>query len=124
MLAVKSLSLQEIPLLDSIAGQMPVSEEILLRIGRGGFTLNYIPAQGVHWETFPPPYPYEAVTLLSNHEQTILGGYDEGRLKAFAAVSCHRNGWVEVLEIRVDALSRRKGLVIALLAATACAGCG
>ena len=92
-----------------------VGEEVLVRISRLGFSITYLPASSAQWRSFPPSP--RASELIQSPGTVCFGAFLDNRLIGVAAIRVIPGGWSEVLDMRVDAASRRIGAGKAMLGA-------
>ena len=92
-----------------------VGEEVLVRISRLGFSLTYLPSPNAQWRNFPPS-PY-ASAMMQLSGTVRFGAFLDDALIGAAAIRVIPGGWAEILDIRVDAASRRIGAGKAMLGA-------
>lgn len=114
MLTVRRTTPDALPQWQEISAASLAGEDVLVRIGRTGFTLGYVPLARAEWRTYPPAN--EALESLALPRTTLLAAYDGDMLAGCALTHENSNGWTEILDIRVDAAHRRKGVARALLA--------
>ena len=89
----------------------------MLRIGRYGFELSYLPRPGAEWRSFPAPEEYSPKELINRPNAAVFAAYADERVVGTASVMCLSSGWAELCDIRVDAAHRRQGVATALIAA-------
>ena len=92
-----------------------VGEDVLVRISRLGFSLTYLPASSANWRSFPPSP--RASELIQAPGTVCFGAFLDDRLIGVAAIRVIPGGWSEILDMRVDAASRRIGAGKAMLGA-------
>ena len=92
-----------------------VGEDVMVRVSRLGFSLTYLPAAGAQWRSFPPSA--RASALIQTAGTVCFGAFLDDRLIGVAAIREIPGGWSEILDIRVDAASRRIGAGKAMLGA-------
>lgn len=114
MLYVKRLEGGPAPSLPG-AEKALVGEDVLVRISRLGFSLTYLPSPNAQWRSFPPS-PH-ATAFLSVSGTVCFGAFLDDTLIGIAAVRMIPGDWAEILDIRVDAASRRIGAGKAMLGA-------
>ncbi|MBR1685897.1 MAG: GNAT family N-acetyltransferase [Clostridia bacterium] len=90
-----------------------VGEDVLVRISRLGFTLSYLPSASAQWRSFPPSD--RASFLIQTPGTLCFGSFLDDKLIGVCAVRVASGGWSEILDIRVDAASRRLGAGKAML---------
>lgn len=111
MLTVRKITPELLPKLRELSSASLAGEDVVLRIGRSGFTLGYVPLPRAEWRSFPPQ-----ARVLQSPGVTLLGAFEDDVLVGSAALCEDDTGWTEILDIRVDAVHRRKGIARALLA--------
>ena len=86
-----------------------VTEEAVLRIGTFGMQLDFMPLPRPEWRSFPPASLVSTTFLVSHEGSALYGVFEDDAYIGYAAVTTHPNGWVDVLDLRVDAAFRRRG---------------
>ena len=92
-----------------------VGEDAVVRISRLGLSLTYYPAQSAQWRTFPPLPAARA--QMARPGTVRFGAFLDDRLIGCSAVCALPSLWGELLDLRVDAASRRIGAGRAMLGA-------
>lgn len=87
-----------------------IGEETMLRVGRSGFSISYVPMERAVWRNFPGPTADELTETLQDGRGALFGAMDGGRIIGLSCVRLIRTGWAEVRDIRVDASCRRQGI--------------
>lgn len=98
-----------------LADQVLISEEVLVRVTRTGFSLSYLPTGSSSWQVFPPDLRADPSTLLADGRGAIFGAFVDDVFTGSAAVIPTDSGWAELLDLRVDASLRRQGVGTLLL---------
>ncbi len=110
MLYIKRLEQSElVPLFGS--EKSLVSEQVLVRVSRLGFSLAYQQKGKAEWEAFPP----EEGLYSDRQGMAYFGAISDGQIIGLSCVSIGSNGWTDLLDIRVDAAYRRIGAGKAML---------
>lgn len=118
MLTVRKLTPELLERIKPISDASLAGEEVMLRIGRSGFTLGYVPLPRAEWRSFPMAMKADPARLLADARAAVFLAFDEEEFVGQAAVLADpETNWTNVLDIRVDAAHRRKGVARALLAA-------
>lgn len=93
-----------------------VGEDVLLRIGRSGFTLGYVPLARAEWRSFPPD-PMASPALLALPHAALFAAFEDNDAFAgqAAVMADPATGWTQIIDIRVDASHRRTGIASLLL---------
>lgn len=86
------------------------SEEVMLRVGRSGFSIQYLPLPRAEWRAFPPKPEANLHRLATEEASAVFGAWEAERVVGLACVRVKAEGWAEVVDIRVDASCRRLGL--------------
>ena len=94
-----------------------VGEEVMLRIGRTGFTLGYVPLPRAEWRSFPAEPMADPNLLLRLPQAAMFAAFeDDGSFVGQAAVMADAaTQWARIIDIRVDAAHRRTGVASLLL---------
>ena len=117
MLSVRRLTEETLDSVKLLADAVLIGEETMLRIGRYGFELSYLPRPSAEWRSFPAPEEYSAKELIKQQNAAVFAAYVDERVVGLASVICLSSGWAELCDIRVDAAHRRQGVATALIAA-------
>jgi len=86
-----------------------VSEDAVLRIGRMGLQMCYMPAVRPEWRSFPAVTYADPAFLVHDEASAFYGAFEGEKFIGSAAVTVNPNGWADLLDIRVDAAFRRRG---------------
>ena len=92
-----------------------VGEETMLRVGRSGFALSYLPLPKAVWRSFPPASGALPEQVLRADKGAVFGAWDGDRIIGLACIRMGSAGWAELVDIRVDASHRRCGIARMLL---------
>lgn len=118
MLMIRRLKKELLGCLRPIDGACLVGEDVMLRVGSSGFTLRYVPLPHAQWRSFPMGDWVQPEQLLEDADSAMFLAFEDGSLVGQAAVSARRHtGWTDILDLRVEAASRRKGVARGLLGA-------
>lgn len=118
MLTVRRLTKELLTCLRPIDGASLAGEDVMLRIGRSGFALGYVPLPRAEWRSFPANGLVQPEALLADANSAMFLAFEDGCFVGQGAVTANRNtGWTEILDLRVEAASRRKGVARAMLGA-------
>lgn len=118
MLTIRRLTRELLACLRPIDGASLAGEDVMLRIGRSGFTLGYVPLPRAEWRSFPMSDQVQPETLLADASGAMFLAFENDTFVGQAAVYSQRDtGWTDILDLRVEAASRRKGVARALLGA-------
>ncbi|MBQ8556953.1 MAG: GNAT family N-acetyltransferase [Clostridia bacterium] len=93
------------PLPDSVL----VTEEALLKIGRLGFQLGYMPLPKAEWRSFPPVDYADPLIITQDEGSAFYAAFEGEKYIGCAAVTTLPSGWAEIIDLRVDAAHRRQG---------------
>lgn len=116
MLIVRRMTSELLACLRPIDGASLVGEDVMLRVGRSGFDLGYVPLPRAEWRNFPMDSRVRPEVLLADENSAMFLAFENESLVGQAAVSARRStGWTEILDLRVDPASRRKGVARTLL---------
>lgn len=118
MLTVRRLTTELLACLRPIDGASLAGEDVMLRIGRSGFALGYVPLPRAEWRNFPMSDRVQPENLLADTSSAMFLAFENDAFVGQGAVSANRDtGWTEILDLRVAAASRRRGVARALLGA-------
>lgn len=118
MLTIRRLTRELLSCLRPIDGASLAGEDVMLRIGRSGFALGYVPLARAEWRSFPPAERLQPEALLADENSAMFLAFEDDVFVGQAVVFSRReNGWTEILDLRVEAASRRRGVARALLGA-------
>lgn len=98
-----------------VSSRVLVSESVLLRVTRSGFSLQYMSLQPAQWRTYPPRKEAEAALVLQDPNAALFAAFADDRLVGTAVVRAGDGGWAEIVDIRVDVQMRRQGVGSQLL---------
>ena len=116
MLIVRRLTPELFERIRPISAASLCGEDVMLRIGRTGFSLGYVPLPRAEWRSFPMPAGLEPSTLMNDPCAAMFLAFDDEAFAGQAIVyTTPETRWTDVLDIRVDAAHRRKGVAKALL---------
>lgn len=115
MRIVRRITPDMLELLTPISDASLAGEEVLLRIGRSGLTLGYVPLAKAEWRVFPAPDQDTLGRLAASRSAAVFAAFDADHCIGICAVAEQRYGWAELLDIRVDAAKRRSGAASMLL---------
>lgn len=116
MMTIKRLTIDDLPCWRVISSASLVGEDVLLRIGRGGFALGYVPLQRAEWRDFPADVSADPRTVLSDERCALFGAFEDSSLIGSAAVRMNpMTRWAEIIDLRVEAAHRRQGVARNLL---------
>lgn len=117
MLTVRKLTPELTDRIRPVSDASLVGEDVMLRIGRTGFTLGYVPLGRAEWRSFPMIPQADPLRLLGDPNAAVFLAFDDDVFVGQACVSADpENLWTRILDIRVDAAHRRKGVARALMA--------
>lgn len=114
---VHKLTPETVQQLRPVSDASLVGEEVMLRIGRNGFNLGYVPMPRAEWRTFPPDRLADPALLLGQPNAAMFAAFqDDGTFAGSAAVIADpATGWTRIIDIRVDAAHRRTGIASLML---------
>lgn len=115
MLKVRKLTREELNKLPPLSDACLCGDETVLRMGRSGFSLGYVPLEKAQWRTFPPALPLPLPEMVFLLGASVYGAFQEERFCGLAVIRKDEQGWGEILDLRVDASCRRQGIATALL---------
>ena len=75
MLSVRRLTEETLDSVKLLADAVLIGEDTMLRIGRYGFELSYLPRQTAEWRSFPVRDEYAAVELLRRDDAAVFAAY-------------------------------------------------
>lgn len=104
-----------LPLPDRLSDAVLTGEDVMLRVGRSGFTLSYVPLSKAEWRSYPPSTEADPACLIQDERAALFAAYEDEQLIGLAAVRTDDKGWAQLLDIRVDAAYRRTGAASMLL---------
>lgn len=114
MVTVRRLTAALMDQLTPLSDAVLVGEEVLLRVGRSGFSLAYAPTERAQWQRFPVAEGFEPAALCGRERTAFYAAFVDGRYAGGAGVRCE-GSWARLGDIRVDAGQRRQGVASALL---------
>lgn len=118
MLTLLRLTPAQLSRLHPISDASLAGEETVLRIGRGGFSLGYVPLDKAQWRTFPPPRKADPATIVTRPDAAAYAAFAGEALAGLACIEFDEDSaWTEVVDLRVDAAFRRQGVASTLLRA-------
>lgn len=109
MLIVRRIKEESLPQVEPLTDTQLVTEEAVLRIGRSGLQLGYIPLPHPEWRSFPPVDYAQPDFLIHDEGSAFYGAFEGDKYIGCAAVTTLPNGWADLLDLRVDAAFRRQG---------------
>ena len=116
MLTIRRLTTEDLPGWRTVSSASLVGEDVLLRVGRGGFSLGYVPLQRAEWREFAAMEGADPSNALSDGRYALFGAYED---EALIGSACLRispvTRWGEIVDLRVDAAHRRQGVARNLL---------
>ena len=116
MLTIKRLTTDDLPRWRAISSASLVGEDVLLRVGRGGFALGYVPLQRAEWRHFPAGESADPQTVLTDSRCALFGAFEGEALIGSAAMRVsNATRWAEITDLRVEAAYRRQGVARNLL---------
>ncbi len=115
MPTIRRLTPEDLPLLHPLEDAILAGEEALLRIGRSGFTISYMPLPRAEWRVFPPDPLASPEYILHKSHWALFAAFDGDNLIGLASVRLNDTNWADVADIRVDAAWRRKSVARHLL---------
>ena len=116
MMTIKRLTIDDLSQWRPISSASLVGEDVLLRVGRGGFALGYVPLPRAEWRDFPTDVSADPRVALSDNQCAFFGAYEDDSLIGSASVRVHPSiRWAEMTDLRVEAAHRRQGVARNLL---------
>ena len=109
MLIVRRIKAETLNQIEPLADSQLVTEEAVLRIGRQGLQLSYMPLPKPEWRSFPAVAYADPSFLVRDEGSAFYGAFEGEKYIGCAAVTVNPNGWADVLDLRVDAAFRRQG---------------
>lgn len=109
MLIVRKMKEESLALIAPITDSQLVGEEAVLRIGRTGLQLGYVPLPHPEWRSFPPVDYAQPDFLIHDEGSAFYGAFEGEKYIGCAAVTVLPSGWADLLDLRVDAAFRRQG---------------
>lgn len=111
MLTIKRLTVDDVPLLKPISSASLAGEDVLLRIGRNGFALGYVPLARAEWRDFPADEYADPRYVLHDERSALFGAFEDKQLIGTASVRMNAaTRWAEITDLRVEAACRRQGV--------------
>lgn len=111
MLTIKRLTIEDLPLWKPISSASLVGEDVLLRVGRGGFALGYVPLQRAEWRDFPADESADPRVALADDRCALFGAFEDNVLIGAACVRVQPiTRWAEITDLRIEAAHRRQGV--------------
>ena len=116
MLTIKRLTIEDLPRWRVISSASLTGEDVLLRVGRGGFALGYVPLQRAEWRDFPADASADPGIVLADSRCALFGAFEDELLIGSASLRVNSvTRWAEITDLRVDAAYRRQGVARNLL---------
>ena len=116
MLTLLRLTPAQLSRLHPISDASLAGEESVLRIGRGGFSLGYVPLDKAQWRSFPPPRKADPAKLVTRPDAAAYAAFAGEALAGLACIVFDQDSaWTEIIDLRVDAAYRRQGVASTLL---------
>ncbi len=109
MLIVRRIKPETLHQVKELGDSQLVDEEALLRIGRMGLQLSYVPLPKPEWRCYPPVSYADPAFLVEDGASAFYAAFEGEKYIGCAAVTTNPHGWADVLDIRVDASFRRQG---------------
>lgn len=106
---IRRLGPAELGMLRPLADASLAGEEALMRVGRTGITLGYVPLPRAEWRVFPPSPSFEPRALAAGERSALFAAMDGEMFAGLCGVRATPEGWAELVDIRVDASCRRQG---------------
>lgn len=78
MLTVRRLTKELLTCLRPIDGTSLTGEDVMLRIGRSGFVLGYVPLPRAEWRSFPINELVRPETLLADANSAMFLAFEDG----------------------------------------------
>lgn len=118
MLTVRRLTPALLESIRPIDAASLAGEDVMLRIGRSGFDLGYVPLPRAEWRTFPMSEEVQPRQLLEDEHSAMFLAFEGEAMVGQGAIRVSReSGWGSILDLRVDAAHRRQGVARGLLEA-------
>ena len=116
MLTLRRLTPELVDRIRPISAASLCGEDVMLRIGRSGFSLGYVPLPRAEWRSFPMAAGLVPSALLGDPNAAMFLAFEDDVFVGQAAVyMTPETRWTDIIDIRVDAPHRRKGVARALL---------
>lgn len=116
MLTIQRLTMDDLPRVRPISSASLAGEDVLLRVGRMGYSLGYVPLPRAQWRDFPADERADPAAVLSDGRSALFAAFEDGTMIGMAAVRVNASTrWAEVLDLRVEAAHRRQGVARNLL---------
>lgn len=115
MRSIRRIDPDHLYLLGQVTDSVLISEETLLRITRTGFSVDYMPLRKSEWRSFPPVPSADPGKLSCSLDGAVFAAFEDERFIGMACLRMTDTGWCQLLDIRVDAASRRTGAGCMLL---------
>ncbi len=109
MLIVRRIKAETLHQLEALTDSQVVNEEAVLRIGRMGLQLSYMPLPKPEWRSFPAVAYADPSFLVQDEGSAVYAAFEGEKHIGCASVTANPNGWADVLDLRVDAAFRRQG---------------
>lgn len=103
--------MDDLPALKPISSASLAGEEVLLRVGRTGYSLGYVPLPRAEWRDFPAAGEADPAAALTDPRCALFAAFEDGRFIGQTVVRMNAAlGWADVLDLRVETASRRQGV--------------
>ena len=106
---------EALPLQERITDTVLTGEEVMLRVGRSGFSIGYVPLAKAEWRSYPAAPEADPAKLVHDEQSAVFAAYEDEHMIGLACVRADDKGWAQLLDIRVDAAFRRTGAARMLL---------
>lgn len=91
-------------------------EDVIIRVGKTGYSLSYIRKSEYVWQQDVQICYEQPSAYLKHSDCTVYAAFEDEQPVGCAVIRPSLYGWCDLIDIRVDVGSRRKGIATALLA--------
>lgn len=111
---VKRLYADSADVIRDISGAVLCGEDVMIQVGRLGFTLRYVNRENAEWRSFSPAQTDRPEFLLAQDGAVCFAAFRDDRFVGLLSMRINA-GWAEIVDLRVDASCRRQGVATALI---------
>lgn len=111
MLTIRRMTVDDLPAVRPVSGASLAGEEVILRVGRAGYSLGYAPLARAEWRDFPAPAEADPAAVLDDPRCALFAAFEDGAFIGQASVRANAvTRWAEMLDLRVETSRRRQGV--------------
>lgn len=113
MLTIRPMTAENADYLNRVDTRYLAGDLVQIRVTRKGFLPEYVPVASASWQTYQPPRGLREL-LAAPTRQCFFAFWDE-QFAGQLALSKGEYGLVDLIDLQVDARSRRQSIATALL---------